>query len=318
MRAVCISPCWNTNVRSATGNLYTTPEAVREILERCEILYSSEADVNRRRLQQDVEAAIKTYADRFYAFRERQAESLHLEPAELNLHSKPGVDLLLGSYAVRATDAAKAAAIENLLSNAAFRTDEVGALPRLHYDRHLYDPLLCEVEGVGISPAPLNPGEASLVRDLRDFWRDHHDMEPYRGLELYLLRNLPKVGVGFFVRSGCYPDFILWVRNTETGGVRVVFLEPHGMREETAGVECDLIKAMGELRKLSDAKAFKSKGIELRGFVLTRTKQEDIRGAEGLDRDALADKFNLLLLRQSASSDSLEDRKWWVPYALDG
>ena len=49
----------------------------------------------------------------------------------------------------------------------------------------------------------------------------------------FLLRNLTRgKGVGFFDSSGFYPDFILWVKGKD--GQRIVFIDPHGMRQEKA------------------------------------------------------------------------------------
>ena len=49
-----------------------------------------------------------------------------------------------------------------------------------------------------------------------------------------MLRNLSRgKGVGFFESEGFYPDFILWHRKAD-GKLRLVFIEPHGMRQDDA------------------------------------------------------------------------------------
>ena len=51
---------------------------------------------------------------------------------------------------------------------------ELGALARIHFDRHLYQPLLIEGSNpkVRVSPPPLNESETRFVRNLRTFWKD--------------------------------------------------------------------------------------------------------------------------------------------------
>ena len=112
---------------------------------------------------------------------------------------------------------------------------------------HLYQPLILDAEnpldGVvanvdekqasTITPTPLNASEQDFVTMLHDDWRDHaatfHADE-----SLYLLRNLSRgKGIGFFESEGFYPDFILWHR-TAAGVQRLVFVEPHGMRQDDA------------------------------------------------------------------------------------
>jgi hypothetical protein len=61
---------------------------------------------------------------------------------------------------------------------------------------------------VTVSPPPLVPSERKLVEGIREFWENNRETPEYCHVEVCLLRNLPKVGVGMFVRSGFYPDFI--------------------------------------------------------------------------------------------------------------
>jgi hypothetical protein len=119
----------------------------------------------------------------------------------------------------------------------------------LHLDNSLFNPLLLDpgdfrLEDVSISPPGLGKNEREFVKDLRRFWEAHHLEEQYRHLELYLLRNLPKVGVGFFIHSGFYPDFILWARDRRDKTVRVRFLDPHGLHHAGLAGNSDRFNAL--------------------------------------------------------------------------
>ncbi len=121
---------------------------------------------------------------------------------------------------------------------------------------------------VFISPPALGPGEQQLVRNLKDFWEKNHQEKRFKSVEVCLLRNLPKVGVGLFQGSGFYPDFILWMRNRATKEVSVVFLDPHGLYHGGLKGNEDRFLALEKLRALGDAVAFRKRKIRLAGFIL--------------------------------------------------
>ena len=135
---------------------------------------------------------------------------------------------------------------------------------------------------MSINPPPLVQSERKLVEDLRVFWKINCKNPEYKDIEVCLLRNLPKVGVGMFVRSGFYPDFILWLHNKNKKSVRVVFLDPHGLHHGGI-VENDRFAAIEKLRSLGAGKKFKKKGIELDGYILAPadTSLDKIPGATG-------------------------------------
>src|SRR4030065_2787679 len=91
-------------------------------------------------------------------------------------------------------------------------TGENENLPRIHFDRHLYLPLLLKKGDVLTADPPLlEESEVRFVRDLKAFWEAEKD-KLLAGKEVFLLRNLSRgKGVGFFDESGFYPDFILWI-----------------------------------------------------------------------------------------------------------
>jgi len=53
----------------------------------------------------------------------------------------------------------------------------------------------------------LNKGDAKFVSDLRKFL--NRNKKSLGGNDIFLLRNLSRKGIGFFISSGFYPDFII-------------------------------------------------------------------------------------------------------------
>lgn len=277
------------------GNLYMPRTVLGEILrERCQVRLPQEDLSNPERLQEAALRALRTYVDRFYARKERAAESQHLEPQPLP-QDDPNV---IRHYTLRISDVELLRQIEALLADEDrlfHRDDEV--LPRLHIPQHLYDPLLREppLHGkVSLSPPGLSPDETDFVTHLHTFWEAHHSEAPYSLWEVYLLRNLPKVGVGFFHQSGFYLDFILWVKERDTGWTRVVFVEPHGMHHGGLSGNADKIEALKELERLGQAEAFQQRRVLVDGYLLTRSELREIPGAEHMDWADLERDYKVL------------------------
>jgi hypothetical protein len=123
--------------------------------------------------------------------------------------------------------------------------EAVMALPR--FGEHLYQPLVLDAENpanrtttnatekqsLTITPPSLTASEQEFAEMLRDYWTANA-ATVHAGETIYLLRNLSRgKGVGFFESEGFYPDFILWHRKSN-GIQRLVFIEPHGMRQDDA------------------------------------------------------------------------------------
>src|SRR5262249_15770248 len=136
---------------------------------------------------------------------------------------------------------------------------------------------------VDIRPPGLVRSEQSFVRSLRSFWQANHQKPAYCDLEVLVLRNLPRAGIGLFSGAGFYPDFILWLRNARTDTVVVGFLDPDGLHHGGLPGAEDKFEALKKLKELSERKAFKDRRIALDGFLLAPpdTPLEKIPGAEG-------------------------------------
>jgi hypothetical protein len=126
-------------------------------------------------------------------------------------------------------------------------TGQEAVMAVAHFGEHLYQPLVLDPENpanratpnatekqsLTITPPSLTASEQEFVEMLRSYWTANAATVHARE-SIYLLRNLSRgKGVGFFESEGFYPDFILWHRKAD-GTERLVFIEPHGMRQDDA------------------------------------------------------------------------------------
>ncbi|MFH1857352.1 MAG: hypothetical protein ABH845_00390, partial [Candidatus Omnitrophota bacterium] len=287
------------------GNVFVTRESLQAALHRrCELRMLKEEAQDPERIHRAASRALKTYLDKFVRLRERQTESEHAQPGQLVMERQVTYEYRITVHAEGAGDALLKE-IEKALKTLKKKEKELlkdagEPLPRLHWDRHLFNPLLVEggkewKEHVSISPPPLVPSERKLAEDLRSFWKENCNKPEYRDIEACLLRNLPKVGVGMFFRSGFYPDFILWIRNKEKKTVRVVFLDPHGLHHEGVA-DNDRFAAIEWLRDLGKNRRFTTKKVTLDGYILgsSDTPLDKIPGAKGKTWDDLERQYPLL------------------------
>ena len=155
---------------------------------------------------------------------------------------------------------------------------ETKELPNLHFDRHLYQPLLVESgERIRSEPPGLHESERRFVEDLRVYYRAERD-GALAGKEIFLLRNLSRgKGIGFFAQRGFYPDFILWIK--DGGRQRIVFLEPHGMLHAGPYRHDEKARLHEHLPELEEELAARcgKKDIALDSFIVSATPYEQLR-----------------------------------------
>ena len=269
-------------------NLAIPPEVPRRILsvrephrlyrlgaERSVVEPPSFAD--RERLRDLVLDILRNYADRFY-----RAHSESWDTGNLELEALTEKDANFRDYTVRVEreEVKLARDIEELIRETdALYESARGRLPRIYFDRHLYQPLLLgQAEGIRSDPPGLNESEERFVRDLRQFWTDRRDELPEE-TELFLLRNLERGrGIGFFEGRGFFPDFILWIESRSEQ--RIVFVEPHGMVHAAAYAndhKARLFQVLDRFTEERRRRRPRRKRVTLDSFIVSRTSYEDIR-----------------------------------------
>lgn len=159
----------------------------------------------------------------------------------------------------------------------------------LVFDRHLYKPLMYLLDKdknghrpyvdeetdeklVKISPVPLNVGEHSFVRDLREYCNEQQE-KALKGWNVYLLRNESRKGIGFFEANGFYPDFILWLSRGETQ--HVVFIDPKGIRNLKKGFQNEKIQLFKYLKETL-APTLNDPNLILDSYIISNTPQKEI------------------------------------------
>ena len=309
------------------SNLLIRPGDLRSILdaESGKLVYQLTAEeslvrpcsqAERERLQEAVTNILRKYADTLYRRRQAQWESKHLtyqmlDECDANFRFNIGENGNAGRYIVRVprNDATLAEEIEQLITdcNALYNEDR-DTLPRIHFDQHLYQPLLVEQDGITSSPLGLNANERRFVADLKDYCANASGTLP-DGVELFLLRNLGRgKGVGFFESSGFYPDFILWIKSDDAQ--RIVFVEPHGMVHAGPYVNDDKARLHERLPDLGKEVAERSQmeNIDIDSFIVSATPYSELRrnyddGSWDLERFAEA---HILFPVRSGDYDYLE------------
>ena len=206
---------------------------------------NSFADVPR--LQEAATAVVMKYAERFYRMRQERWE--HSNFAYRTLDES---DSNFQNYTVRIPDDEEQLIqeVQDLIEGGRIYEAEQDTLPNIHFDRHLYLPLLlAQMDGIKTEPPGLNEGEAKFVEDLRQYCKGESDGR-LDGKEVFLLRNLSRgKGVGFFQARGFYPDFILWIKSDDKQ--RVIFVEPHGMLHSDAPDHDEKVQLHQTMRELT-------------------------------------------------------------------
>lgn len=285
--------------RKGLVNLVVIPGALKRILTHAEPnrLYSLVADeliadpqsfAATGLLQEAVVNILRKYADAFYRAKRERWDANHmvyrtLDESDPNLSLGPAVvkERRRGGYivSINRSEHSLVSEVTKLIADVErLCSEETGNLPRIHFDRHLYQPLLVEYgDKVRMTPPGLNPSERQFVRDLKDYW-SREKGKSLANVELFLLRNLSRgSGIGFFEERGFYPDFILWIK--EAARQRIVFLEPHGMlhadaygHDEKARLHerlGDLAKAIGERSGRED--------VVLDSYIISATPFDKLR-----------------------------------------
>lgn len=150
------------------------------------------------------------------------------------------------------------------------------------FSQHLYQPLLAKYgdeKKIIIQPEGLNKGERDFIDHLKNHFVKNPDI--FSNKKIFVLRNLPKRGIGFFESVNFYPDFIIWIL-TENSSQHILFVDPHS-------TAFSAIESEREAQKLAFGKEIKQYEERLRqrcpghtftldSFIVDVTHPENLGG----------------------------------------
>jgi len=156
----------------------------------------------------------------------------------------------------------------------------------VHFDNHIYTPLIIwrkNKEEIKSIPVKLNEGETKFVMDLKNFLQSNPHR--FKDKEVFILRNLSRKGVGFFISSGFYPDFIIWVKDKNKQNM--IFVDPKGIRslgnfnDEKIQLCASYIKDI-ENKVNEDLKnRNENTSLQLDAFILSVSSYDDVKTTFG-------------------------------------
>lgn len=276
--------------RKGLVNIVVRPEAVREIMtargsSRAYNLIAGEAVTNPQSfedaglLHKATVSITRKYLDRFHRVRWEAWETKRMNYKEIDQNDANFHECYY-TVKVDRKDPELIQEIQKLIDqeDAIFKKD-TRELPNIHFDRHLYQPLLIEKDDkVKSSPPGLNESERKFVDHLREYCKAEKDKK-LAGKEIYLLRNLGRGrGIGFFETRGFYPDFILWI--VSGNSQRIVFVEPHGMFHAKPYQEdhkARLHEALPELARAIEKRTKDARNVSLDSFIISATPYATLR-----------------------------------------
>jgi len=298
--------------RKGMGNLAVRPEFLQAFFAKKDParLYTLVADdalvrpqsfAGTSPLHEAVLTVLRKYTDKFYRVQQERWESRHVVYKTLDSN-----DANFQDYTVKIprAEAKLIAAIQKLIAEAdsIYRQDQRD-LPAIHFDRHLYQPLLIEQgDKVRSEPPRLKRSERRFVEDLRSYCRAQRD-GILADTEVYLLRNLSRgKGIGFFDKRGVYPDFILWIKTADRQ--RIVFVDPHGMMHAEAYDQDDKVTLHELLATLSKTMCERTgmTNVVLDSYIVSETAFHDLRmryGDGSWDRQKFAEAHIVFAERSS-------------------
>jgi len=239
-------------------------------------------------LQEAVLSILRKYVDNFYRLHRERWDTKHMvyktldeNDPNLSFNRNPVKEGDHSRYVVKIqrSESKLVSAVQKLIDEVdRVYKEETGKLPRIHFDRHLYQPLLVEHgDKVKTVPPGLKKSEVGFVQDIKQYWEAEKDRSLAK-MEVFLLRNLSRgMGIGFFEERGFYPDFILWIIDSEKQ--HIVFVEPHGMlhaeayeHDRKARLHETLPGLAKEIRTRSGVK-----NVTLDSYIVSATCYEDLR-----------------------------------------
>lgn len=149
----------------------------------------------------------------------------------------------------------------------------------VYFDRHLYQPLLVEDGGkhpkYKIFPDSLNECEKEFIEDLKEYVRQNRSKFSEHQ-KMFVLRNIPRMGVGLFVETlNYYPDFVIRLKTDDKQ--HIIFADPKGLTHMNESFKdekiqlCSRIKDFEEILAMKLAERGDKRKIVLDPYIISGT-----------------------------------------------
>ena len=161
---------------------------------------------------------------------------------------------------------------------------------------HLFVPLVYKsrkLTTVEVSPVSLNEGEKMFIDMLSKYITTN--IQSLNSIDIFLLRNKSKAGMGFFEAGNFYPDFILWINIKDTQ--YITFIDPKGLiHHNIEHPKFQFYKTIKELEQRPNLQRTQgNKNIILNSFIISPSDLSIIKSKWLKDTDVLADMHILFL-----------------------
>jgi len=296
---------WTFRDQRGYSNLIMERSTLRELIQEhhytlhCpEDLLTCKSYRDLRRIEQLIIMIQRKYVASYYGHQQRQWEDQQLGYEQLDTSDANFIEAT-EAHVKRTSNLLEV--LEDMRDDDALYEEDEGLPDRVYFDRHLYHPLLKEVDGsaeekpVKYSPPALNTGEWTFVKDLRSYLQSKEGAAFMADKELYLLRNQSRGhGVGFLVGDDrYYPDFILWLKAEEIQ--HIAFIDPKGLQFAGNLQANDKVQFARQVKRYEAELNIKAgrDDVRLHAFIVSQTVFEDLRKKSELDTRAKFEEHHI-------------------------
>jgi len=183
-----------------------------------------------------------------------------------------------------------------------YEKTEIQLIPYVYFDRHMYQPLLVKDESNSpmykIVPDSLNEGEKEFIEDLKEYVQQNQ-FKFTEHQKMFVLRNIPRMGVGFFVETlNYYPDFIIWIKTDDKQ--HIIFADPKGLTHMNKGFDDEKIKLYKHIKDFEDnvveklSERDEMRKIALDSYIISVTPQRNVQSIFNTRSRETFEKHNIL------------------------
>jgi superfamily II DNA or RNA helicase len=182
---------------------------------------------------------LQSYMDKYYAYHKNKWEDPYLVYQDISSRDPNFVEEYIFTYTPEHDNDTGYLQLEKyikdlseLLSKEKVTLRGIGLftdnIVTFDFKNHLFTPLVFKSDKlttVQVSPVSLNFDERQFVYKLGEYLNEHKTQ--FTKMDIFLLRNRSKTGIGFFEAGNFYPDYILWIDTNDKQ--YMTFIDPKGL-----------------------------------------------------------------------------------------